>query len=59
MTKAIIRVTHKETRKNLWLNVKNPLYGQIIESGKKGTIEFRVSTTGTQNDTRYAIVEED
>ena len=58
-TKAIIPVTHKDEKKVLWLNVKNPLYGQLCEAGKRGQTEFRVSTTGTQKDTRYAIVEED
>lgn len=58
-TKAIIPVTHKETKKNLWLNVKNPLYSQLLEAGKKGIVEFKVSTVGTQNDTRYTIVTDD
>jgi hypothetical protein len=58
-TKAIIPVVHKEVKKNLWLNVKNPLYGQLCEAGQTGQTEFRVSTSGTQAETRYAIVEED
>lgn len=29
--KAIIPVTHKGEKKNLWLNIKNPLYGQLIQ----------------------------
>ena len=58
-TKAIIPVTHKTERKNIWLNVKNPLYSQLIEAGKKGVTEFRVSTTGLQNNTRYQLVEEE
>jgi hypothetical protein len=57
--KAIIPVTHKAVKKNLWLNVKNPLYAQICQLGKKGQTEFKVSTTGTQNNTRYKIVVED
>lgn len=57
--KAIIPVLHKEVRKSLWLNVKNPLYSQLIEEGKKGVTDFKVSTTGTQAETRYAIVVED
>ena len=58
-TKAIIPVTHKTEKKNIWLNTNNPLYGQIIDAGKKGVKEFRVSTTGTQNSTRYQLVEAD
>lgn len=57
--KAIIPVTHKDVKKNLWLNVKNPLYSQLCTLGSKGQKEFRVSTTGSQKETRYAIVEED
>ena len=59
VTKAIIPVTHKGERKNIWLNVKNPLYAEICKRGKAGQKEFKVSTTGTQKETRYTIVEED
>ena len=59
ITKAIIPVTHKGERKNIWINIKNPLYGQIIQKGKTGQTEFAISTTGTQSETRYTIVEED
>lgn len=59
LTKAIIPVLHKDTKKNLWLNVQNPLYQQIISKGIKGQTEFKVSTTGTQSDTRYTLVEEE
>lgn len=58
-TKAIIPVTHKGEKKNLWLNKKNPLYREICEKGKSGQSEFSISTTGSQKDTRYTIVEED
>lgn len=54
--KKIIPVTHKDTRKNLWLNVKNPLYSQLIKRLVEGQTEFTVSTTGTQKDTKYTIV---
>lgn len=59
VVKAIIPVTHKDERKNLWLNKKNPLYGELIRRGASGQTEFSVSTTGTQKDTKYQIVEED
>lgn len=57
--KAIIPTMHKGEKKNLWLNIKNPLYGQIIQAGKRGQVEFSISTTGSQKDTRYTIVTED
>lgn len=58
-TKALIPVTHKEEKKILWMNVKNPLYGQILMKGQTGQKDFKVSTTGTAKETRYTIVEED
>jgi len=57
--KAIIPVTHKEVKKNFWLNIKNPLYRELCERGKKGETTFAVSTNGSQKDTKYSIVEED
>ena len=57
--KAIIPVTHKEVRKNFWLNVKNPLYSELLNRLRKGETTFAVSTNGSQKDTKYSIVEED
>ena len=57
--KAIIPVTHKEVKKNFWLNTKNPLFRELLERGKKGETTFAVSTNGSQKDTKYSIVEED
>ena len=59
VVKAIIPVTHKTEKKNLWLNKSNPLYSQIVQRGAKGQTTFAVSTTGTQKDTRYTIVDEE
>lgn len=57
--KKIVPVTHKEEKKNLWLNVKNPLYKQIVDKGINGQTVFKVSTVGHAQDTRYTIVEEE
>lgn len=57
--KAILPVTHKSEKKNLWLNKSNPLYGQIVQRGAKGQTSFAVSTTGSQKETRYTIVDEE
>lgn len=57
--KKIIPVTHKGEKKNLWLNVKNPLYKELINRGTKGQTTFKVSTIGSQSETRYTIVEEE
>jgi len=59
VTKAIIPVMHKGEKKNIWLNVQNPLYSEMCKRGKLGQTEFKISTTGTQAETRYTIVEED
>jgi hypothetical protein len=56
LAKKIIPVTHKGTKKNLWLNVKNPLYTQLVRKLVEGQSEFTVSTTGTQKDTKYTLV---
>lgn len=58
-TKAIIPVEHKGERKILWLNIKNPLYRELLEKGSRGQTDFSVVTTGTQANTRYNIVEKD
>jgi hypothetical protein len=57
--KAIIPVEHKGVKKVLWLNVKNPLYREICERGKKGITKFNVSVSGSQKDTKYNLVEID
>lgn len=59
VVKAIIPVTHKGEKKNLWLNKKNPLYQELIKRAVQGQTEFAISTTGGQKDTRYTIVDED
>jgi len=59
VTKAIIPCTEKEEKKNLWLNVKNPLYGELVKLGVAGQIKFRVMQSGNQAGTKYNIVEED
>jgi hypothetical protein len=58
VVKAIIPVDHKGEKKNLWINRKNPLYGELVKRGAKGQSEFAVSTVGSQKDTKYQIVEE-
>ncbi len=57
--KALIPVEHKGERKIWWINTRNPIYRQILERGKQGQTEFAISTTGTQENTRYTLVEEE
>ena len=55
ITKAIIPVIHQGVKKNLWLNIKNPLYKDLIKAGRNGQSVFLVSTVGSQKETRYSL----
>lgn len=54
--KKIIPVVHKDVKKILWLNVKNPLYSEILKCLAKKQKKIKVSTVGSQANTRYTIV---
>ena len=54
--KKIIPVTHQGERKNFWLNVKNPVYKDIVDLGAKGQTQFKIMRTGSQKDTKYNLV---
>jgi len=56
--KKIIPVTVGEVELVWWLNVKNPIYGEIIKKGAEGQTVFKVMQTGTQKNTKYNLVEE-
>ena len=56
--KKIIPVIHNGMKKNLWLNVKNPLYREILEFLNDGRVNFSVFTTGKAKDTRYTLVKD-
>lgn len=56
--KKIIPVTHEGEEKVLWLNVRNPLYRQLVEAGTTGQRQFKVMRTGVANQTRYSLVKE-
>lgn len=57
VTKAIISVKHDGEKKSFWLNVKNPIYKDIIRLGRAGKKKFRIMQTGTQATTKYILVE--
>ena len=57
-TKAIIPVVHKEEKKILWLNKKNPLYRELVKKGLNGETEFKVLQTGNKQNTKYNLVED-
>lgn len=58
VTKAIIPCTEKDEKKNLWMNVKNPLYGELIKAGAAGETVFKIMQTGNQDNTKYTIITE-
>jgi len=55
--KKIIPVRVGEADLVWWLNVKNPIYRQIIEKGKNGQTAFKVLQTGNKKTTKYILVE--
>lgn len=55
--KKIVPVTVNNEKFVWWVNVKNPIYSQILQKGEAGISKFKVLQTGTQQNTRYTIVE--
>lgn len=53
--KAIIPVTHEGTRKLWWLNIRNPIYPEVIHAGRNGVTHFRILQTGTGKKTTYKL----
>ena len=56
VTKKIVPVTYNGIRMNWWLNVKNPVYRDLIKAGQGGQKVFKVLQTGTQANTKYVLV---
>ena len=54
--KAIIPVTSNNVKMNFWLNIKNPLYHELIQAGRTGTTHFKVLQTGSLKQTKYTII---
>jgi len=55
--KKIIPVEVNEVKYVWWLNVRNPIYNQIIMGGSNGQKVFKILQTGTKQNTKYTIVE--
>ena len=53
--KAIIPVTQDGEKRLWWLNIRNPVYPEIIRSGREGKTHFKILQTGTKKDTKYKI----
>jgi hypothetical protein len=56
ITKKIIPVVLNGVRMNWWLNVRNPLYREIVMMCAKGHNQVKVLQTGTQQNTKYVLV---
>jgi len=56
-TKKIIPVTCKGQKFVWWLNIKNPVYQQIIQKGFQGLTTFKVLQTGNKQNTKYTLLE--
>ena len=56
--KKIIPVHIGEVDLVWWLNIKNPIYRQIIELGSKGQTVFKVMQTGNKKTTKYILVKD-
>lgn len=54
--KKIIPVVVAGTRMHWWVNVKNPIYREIITAIQNGQTHFKILQTGTKKDTRYNLV---
>ena len=56
ITKKIVPVLFNGTKMNWWLNVKNPVYREIVNAGIAGQKVFKILQTGTQANTKYVLV---
>lgn len=55
--KALIPCEHEGVKKTWWLNKRNPVYHEIVKRGKEGIDTFQVMKMGSQQNTRYEVVE--
>ncbi len=56
IVKKIIPVTVNGVAMNWWLNVKNPIYREILQSGTNKINTIKVLQTGINADTKYVLV---
>ena len=59
VVKKIIPVTVGAVDFVWWLNVRNPIYAEIIKRGAEGQTTFKVIQTGSQKNTKYSLGEEE
>ena len=54
--KKIIPCTYNGVKHNLWLNIRNPLYSQILKESLKGRNIFKIVRIGSAKNTKYSLV---
>ena len=57
VVKKIIPVESKGQKFVWWLNIKNPVYGKIIQKGSEKQTTFKILQTGSKQNTKYTLVE--
>ena len=55
--KAVIPITVNGEKLHFWVNTRNPLYREICQKGKAGITKLKIIQTGSQQDTRYNLVD--
>ena len=55
VTKKILPVKEGTESYYWWLNVKNPMYKQLITLGLTGQTKFKIMQTGNQDNTKYIL----
>lgn len=56
ITKAILPVEHEGEKKIFWVNVRNPIYSELVTLGRAGFSTIKITQIGTQAATRYVIL---
>jgi len=56
ITKKIVPLTYEKVKLNWWLNVRNPIYREIMLLAKEGQTIFKILQTGEKANTRYVLV---
>lgn len=58
ITKAVIPLLCNNVRMAWWLNIKNPIYKDIVRLGREGQTKIKVVQIGIAQATRYTILKE-
>lgn len=58
VTKKIIPIIYNGLERVFFLNVKNPLYKDLLLAGNLGQTKFKIMRTGQGKNTKYIIIKE-